>query len=166
MRRDAFLRTPIRAEHTSRLQNVQVAEVALAGNPAGLPYPQTLEISFEPSSGATEVEVSLPWEGWLTFLPDSSAGRPTAVADVSRSRVASWPLDGDLLLKVGFADILSGELAEPFATHLPRITPLPNIVRFSKVRLTEAFLSQVLELLPNKHLAFGRLYLLHIILES
>jgi hypothetical protein len=151
MRRDAFLRTPILADHLSRIQNVQVAEVPLAGDPGGLPYPQTLEISLEAVPGATEVEIALPWEGWLKFLPDSAAGRPTAVPDVLRSRVSSWPLEGDLLLRVGFADYWSSGLDEPFKTHLPRITPIPNVVRFSKVLLTEAFLFDTLGAVAPKY---------------
>ena len=156
MRVNGFLRAPIRVEHQSLLRNVQVSDVPFAQDPTdpAAPYPQALEISFEPSAGVTEVQISLPWEGMLSFIPDSTAGYPRNVEAVSRENSKQWPLKGMLVLKSlqSFKD--SPGLSEAFSSHLPVVSPSPTMVHFSKVKLTEDFLFDTLGQLPRHHLVF------------
>src|SRR5262249_14875147 len=142
MRRDSFLRTPIRGDHQNRLQNIQVSEVALSGNPpAAAPfYPQTLEITFDPAPGVTEVQIAPLWEGTLRFLPESSAGNPTDPAQVTRASFPGWSVTGDLLLLTPPSVPGSSSLDEAFAAHVPLVRPAPNVVRYSQVHLTPDFL--------------------------
>lgn len=155
MRRDSFLRTPIRADHQGRLQNLTIAETVLDGNPdPAAPYPQTLEIRFDVAASTTEVQIALPWEGMLRFRPDSTLNHPAVPSDVTVARYPTWAVGGDLLLRT-FTLFGSGlGLQEAFTTHLPLLDPLPAIVRFSKVRLTQDFLFTTLAALPKYRFMF------------
>jgi hypothetical protein len=147
-----FLRTPIRGDHQSRLLDVEVAEAPLHGDPPpGAPYPQTLELSFAVDAAATAVEIAPLWEGELVFLADSTAGHPDDPADVSPAALGGWAVTGDLVLRTmagspGFEDA--------FAFHVPLVGRVPAIVRYSKVRLTEAFLFTTLRAAAPAALVF------------
>ncbi len=144
MRNDGFLRTPIRGNHQNRLQNLQVDERPLSGNPApSEPYPQTLEISFEVASTTTEIEIAPLWEGALFFLPDSTANKPANPLDVTESNVANWSLTGDIVLQS------LNVIDKAFATHIPFISPPPRSVRYSKIQLTQNFLFTTLRQLAS-----------------
>lgn len=155
MRRDSFLRTPIRADHQALLQNLLIADVPLNGNPdPANPYPQTLEIRFDIAASTTEVQIALPWEGLLQFRPDSTLNHPAAPSDVTVARYPTWAVVGDLLLRT-FTLFGSGSgLQDAFTTHLPLVSPFPAIVRFSKVRLTQDFLFTTLGALPKHRFMF------------
>jgi hypothetical protein len=155
MRRDGFLRTPIRADHQARLLNLGIGEAALAGDPApAAAYPQTLEISFDVAAGTTEVQVALPWEGSLRFLPDSTLNHPATPAEAIEARFPTWGVTGDLALLTRSLVGSNAGLAEAFAAHLPLIDPLPGTLRFSKVRLTRDFLFTTLAALPRRRFVF------------
>jgi hypothetical protein len=155
MRRDGFLRTPIRADHQARLQNLTITEAALNGNPdPALPYPQTLEISFDVAASTTEVQVAMPWEGLVQFLPDSTLNHPAAPGDVTVARYPTWAVAGDLVLRTYVLFGSESGMKEAFSTHLPLVDPIPAIVRFSKVRLTQGFLFNTLGALPKNRFIF------------
>src|SRR5688572_7558496 len=137
MRTTAFLRTPIRADHFARLQSLVIDEEPLSGNPAvANRYPQTLSLTIEVAATTTEVQIAIPWEGMLYFIPDSTAGYPTDPAAVSETAFAGWPaLVGDLVLVS--SDL---EIGDSFRANIPLIDPVPHVVRFSKVRNTKDFL--------------------------
>jgi len=156
MRRDGFLRVPIRADHQGRIQNISIGETALNGDPdPTLPYPQSLEISFDVVGGNTEVQVAPPWEGFIYFIPDSTLNHPTVPSDVSVGNFPMWPVTGDLLIRSMNSFAGSGGLDDAFATHLPLVDPLPSIVRFSKIRLTQDFLFTTVRDLPKYRFTFG-----------
>lgn len=155
MRRDAFLRTPIRADHQARLKNLAITETALNGNPdPALPYPQTLELHFDVDASTTEVQVAMPWEGLVLFLPQSTLNHPAAPVDVTVGRYPTWAVVGDLVLRTLVLFGSGSRLQEAFNTHLPLVDPVPAIVRFSKVRLTQAFLFTTLNALPKRQFIF------------
>src|SRR5258708_6893770 len=86
MRGSNFLRTPIRADHQSRLQGLTLSEHALIGNPEpGAPYPQSLIIAFTADPGATEVQIAPLWEGVLYFLAEDTTGYPADPSDVTEA---------------------------------------------------------------------------------
>lgn len=155
MRRDGFLRTPIRSDHQGRLQNLVIAETALSGDPdPALPFPQTLELSFDVAAATSEVQLALPWEGLLRFVPDSTLNHPTVPADVSVARYPMWAVVGDLVLRTITLFGNGSGLQEAFATYLPLVDPFPAIVRFSKVRLTQDFLFNTLGALTKYRFMF------------
>ena len=146
MRDDKFLRTPIRGDHQDRLQNLLIEEAPLAGNPLSDDfYPQTLEISFEVDPAIAEVQIAPLWEGFFLFIPDSNSGNPTEVSEVSEANYPNWSVTGDLILR-SFVDF-SGppNLESAFGTHIQLITPIPSIVRYSKIRLSQEFIFTTLK---------------------
>ena len=156
MRRDGFLRTPIRSNHQDRLKNLLLSEVALDGNPdPTMPYPQTLELSFDVATGVTDVQIAFPWEGLVQFFPDSTLNHPTAPADVTIARYPTWAVVGDLVLRTPVLFGSGSGLHKAFTTHLPIVDRVPAIVYFSKVRLTEDFLFTTLNALPKQPFMFG-----------
>ena len=152
MRANGFLRTPIRAQHQAGMTQVEIDETPFAGNPLPSdPYPQTLLISFVPDAGITDIQIAPCWEGELAFIADDMTGFPTAVAQVTAANAASWPLVGDLVL-------VSRDLGGPgkaLKSHLTLIDSAPNVVRYSKVRLTTDFLFTTLASAKLKALAIG-----------
>lgn len=145
-----FLRTPIRGDHQDYLQNLEINEVALNGNPlANDAYPQTLEISFDLDSTVTEIQIAPLWEGFFRFIPDSTLGSPTDPSEVIESNYTNWSVTGDLILRsyVNFTEDLSME--EAFELAIPFITPIPSIVRYSKVKITTEFLFSTLMNMPR-----------------
>jgi len=153
MRSYHFLRTPIRADHQSRLLDLEVREAPLAGDPApDQVYPQTLELSFEVDAAVTEVQIAPLWEGELIFLADSTAGHPAAPADVTPAAYAGWPVTGDLILRT-VAGTANFEYALRY--HVPLVGRLPSSVRYSKVRLTADFLFTTLAQAAPASLLFG-----------
>jgi hypothetical protein len=150
MRQTVFLRTPIKAAHQGRMQNLQVSEQPPAGNPAaGDVYPQTLIVSFDVAAGTTDVEIAPLWEGYLYFLPDDTTGYPTKPEEVTPANFDKWRLVGDLVLHNtrGFLDE-SAAVDQAFASHIKLIRPAASAVRYSKVRLTRDFLFGTLAAIP------------------
>lgn len=155
MRRDRFLRTPIRADHQVLLQNLSITDAALDGNPdPTAPYSQTLEIRFDVAAPTTEVQIALPWEGMLQFRPDSTLNHPTVPSDVNVERYPTWAVSGDLLLRTLTLVGSASGLQDAFKTHLPLVDPFPTLVRFSKVLLTQDFLFTTLDALPKFRFMF------------
>lgn len=145
-----FLRTPIRGDHQDRLQNIQVREIPLDGNP--LPdqlYPQTLEISFDVAPTVTEVQIAPLWEGFLLFLPDSTAGNPVDPSEVTESNYANWSVTGDLVLRSYISFVAGSDFESAFNQVIPLITPVPTAVRYSKVTITRDFLFTTLRGVPQ-----------------
>lgn len=156
MRRDAFLRTPIRADHQALLQNLSIEDVPLNGNPdPANPYPQTLEISFDVEASTTEVQIALPWDGLMQFRPDSTLNHPAAPSEATVTLYPTWAVVGDLLLRTATLFGSGSGLQDAFTAHLPLVNPAPAIVRFSKVRLTEDFLFATLGALPKYQFMFA-----------
>jgi hypothetical protein len=148
MRQTTFLRTPIRADHQSRLLNLQVAEQALAANPSPTDvYPQTLLINFGIAAGTSEVQIAPLWEGSFRFLADSTDGYPTDPSEVTEANFPQWKLVGDLVLESGVKEMI--DMRKAFGTQLPLISPPPSIVRYSKIRLTRDFLFVTMSGLQN-----------------
>jgi hypothetical protein len=155
MRRDSFLRGPVRADHQARMLALAIGEVALAGDPAAdAPFPQTLEIGFDIAAGTTEVQVALPWAGLLRFIPDSTLNHPTTAAEATEARFPGWAVTGDLLLLTHAVIGPAPGLTDGFAAHLPLVSPLPGTLRLSKVRLTRDFLFATLSDLPRQSFVF------------
>lgn len=138
MRTTGFLRTPIRADHQDRMEDITLTERPFVGDPSpSEPYPQTLEITFTPAAGVTEIQLAPCWEGDLFFIADDSTGYPTKADQVVQANAANWSLVGDLVL-VSNRDL--GGQAKALLAHTPLLESAPNVVRYSKVRLTTDFL--------------------------
>jgi hypothetical protein len=153
MRANGFLRTPIRADHQDRMENVTLTERPFVGNPSpSEPYPQTLEITFTPAAGVTEIQLAPCWEGDLFFIADDSTGYPTRADQVVQANAANWPLVGDLVL-VTSRDL--GGQAKALLAHTPLLESAPNVVRYSKVRLTTDFLFTTLAQASLKAIVVG-----------
>ncbi len=150
MRELHFLRTPIRGDHQDRLQNIQISEVPLEGNP--LPnqvYPQTLKISFELTPTATELQIAPLWEGFLLFLPDATVGNPMDPSEVTEANYANWSIIGDLVLRsyISFND--ESDFRKYFEQVIPFINPIATTVRYSKIEITKDFLFTTLMQVPK-----------------
>jgi hypothetical protein len=150
--RTPFLRTPIRADHQSRLTIVEIDEEPLSGNPAPAdPHPQTLKVIFTPASSSTEIQIAPLWEGDLVFIADSTAGYPSQPADVTEANAQNWPLTGDLILVT--RDL--GGMAAALKKSAPLVDPPPNVVRYSKVVLTNDFLFTTLKQVTRANVVSG-----------
>lgn len=151
MRETGFLRTPIKASHESRLTQLAVSEQPLKANPDAFEvYPQTLNISFEPAAGTTEIEIAPLWEGQIYFLADDTTGYPTKPEQVTPGNFDTWNVVGDLVLHTSrnpIDDTSSIEAA--FGAHVKMIRPAPSAVRYSKVRLTKEFVFDTLSQMPR-----------------
>ncbi|WP_346534406.1 hypothetical protein [Micromonospora sp. DPT] len=151
MRRNTFLRTPVRGDMQSRLRNVTVTEVPPEGDPKpGDSFPQTLELSFDTDTPGLAVEIAPLWEGALQFIPDTIARNPTVPAEVVESRYDKWSVTGDLLLKTP-----ASVHEDAFRQHLPGFDPVPHLVRYSKVVLTKEFLFTTLATVPQRRFTLG-----------
>jgi hypothetical protein len=150
--RTPFLRTPIRADHQSRMTIVAIDEEPIAGDPSPAdPYPQTLKLTFTPASASTEIQIAPLWEGDLVFIADSTAGYPSQAADVTVANAQNWPLTGDLVLVT--RDL--GGMSAAFRASAPFIDPPPNTVRYSKVVLTTDFLFTTLKQVTRANVVSG-----------
>jgi hypothetical protein len=134
MRPTKFLRTPIRADHQSRITNLAVSEAA--GGP--------LQLTFGVTQGVTEVQVAPLWQGELFFLSDDKSANPKQVSDVIAANFPAWKLAGELVLVVDDRRALQDGLK----TGAPFIAEPPTLVRYSKVKLTQAFLFATLKASP------------------
>lgn len=157
MRNTEFLRTPIRVDHQGRMQNLQITEQALTGNPnANDPYPQTFQITFNTTE--PEVQIALLWEGLLYFVPDDPTGYPSIPEQATWANLSTLNLVGDLMLvSTDFS------LAGAFKEHIPLIKNVPSLVRYSKVKLTQGFLFTTLQEVrfPVRVISNGALVELH-----
>ena len=145
-----FLRTPIRGDHQDRIQNIQISETPLDGNP--LPsqvYPQTLEISFDVLPSVTEVQIAPLWEGYLIFRPDSTVGNPIDPSEVIEANVTNWSLKGDLILRSYISFVNESNFENAIKALIPLVTPVPTSVRYSKVEITKDFLFTTLMDVPK-----------------
>jgi hypothetical protein len=146
MRDSNFLRTPVRADHQGRLLDISIGEAPLAGDPQPNDvFPQTLEISFLVDPAVTEVQLAPLWEGYFLFIPDSTAGNPANTADVTRANYPNWSVTGDLVLRSYIDFTVQPNLMTAFAAQIPFIPKIPFLVRYSKIRLSEAFLFDTLQ---------------------
>jgi hypothetical protein len=155
MRTDRFLRTPIKAEQQGGIDNVEVCEVPLTGDPdLGDQYPQTLEISFDVRLGATTIEVSPLWAGELGFRPDPTVTFPDSLEQVTGTNVPRWNATGELILSNHGNPMGDLAIGESFKKHVPLIAPPPDTVVYSKVRLTGDFLFTTLRALAEWGVVF------------
>ena len=139
MRANEFLRTPVRADHQARMLDLTVSEQPLvtAALAVGDPLPQSLVLEFSVDAAQNEVQIAPCWEGDLWFVPEATTGYPQAPADVTQARAAQWDLTGDLVLEsLAIGSALDKALKPPSSI----VSPTPNVVRYSKVKLTVAFL--------------------------
>lgn len=160
MRVDGFLRTPVRGDHQTRLRSLAVGEVPVAGDPSpGMPFPQTLEISFEVDAPDTEVQIAPLWEGAIRFVPDSTSRNPSVPEQVLPSRYPTWSVVGDLVLQAHRHG--STDHTDAFEKHLPGFTPVVTAARYSKVRLTRELLFDTLAQAPRRPFSLGGATVLH-----
>jgi hypothetical protein len=139
MRLTDFLRTPVRVDHQARMLDLTVSEqpLVVAALAPGDPLPQSLVLGFRVDAAQSEVQIAPCWEGDLWFIADSTSGYPQAPADATQVKAAQWDLTGDLVLEsLKESRALEKALTSPELI----VSPTPNIVRYSKVKLTIAFL--------------------------
>lgn len=139
MRTNDFLRTPVRVDHQARMRDLEISEQPFvdAVVAVGDPLPQSLVLEFNVDAAQNEIQVAPCWEGDLWFVPDSTSGYPQAPADVTQAKAAQWDLTGDLVLESLNATAVEKALSKAPASL---VNPVPNVVRYSKVKLTIPFL--------------------------
>lgn len=151
-RRD-FLRFLLFKEDQDRITGaIQTQDVNYGNSPvAGAPYPQALELSItvgNPADGPPQLRPLFP--GRLTFMVDTPATIPQP-ADVSRTNYPGWTTLGTLMI-----EMVDPDLNKAFAAFTPGLAVRPNVMWYSKVRITEAFLFETLPRIARSDVPLDR----------
>jgi hypothetical protein len=125
-------------------------DVAYEAAPApGQPYPQSLRLQFKLTNPGKKPQVRPLGPGQLEWLPDPGGTLPEP-AQAIPANIATWPINGTLKLT-----IKDSEVARRMA-ELSGLPVVPNVLWYSKVRLTNDFLFTSLAALPKTPAPLGR----------